>query len=118
MTKVNTYLADQIELSELKAKYDLEAKKLLASKQILSRILKHTTKEFSDYSFEEIMDSIEGDVEINTVPLKPGKHRPDSITGTALEDKVKEEGEIYYDVRFYAVTRYGARIKILFNVQG
>ena len=71
MTKVNTYLADQIELSELKAKYDLEAKKLLASKQILSRILKYTAKEFSDYSFEEIMDCIEGDAEISTVPLKP-----------------------------------------------
>ena len=33
MTEVNTYLADQIEQSGFRAKYDLEVKKLLASKK-------------------------------------------------------------------------------------
>ena len=115
--KVNTYLADQIEQSEFRAKYDLEVKKLLASKQVLSRILKYTTKEFSGYSFEEIIQCIEGEPEISTVVLKPGKRRPEAVTGTNIEDKVKNEGEISYDIRFYAITRYGQRIKILFNVE-
>ena len=115
--EINTYLADQIEQSEYMAKYDLEVKKLLASKQILSRILKYTTKEFADYSFEEIMQCIEGEPEINTVILKPGKRKPEAITGTNIEDKVKNEGEIFYDIRFYAVTKQGQHIKILFNVE-
>ena len=115
--KVNTYLADQIEQSDYRAKYDLEVKKLLASKQVLSRILKYTTKEFSNYSFEEIMQCIEGEPEISTVIVKPGKRKPESITGTNIEDKVKNEGEISYDIRFYAVTKHGQRIKILFNVE-
>ena len=115
--KVNTYLADQIEQSEFRAKYDLEVKKLLASKQILSRILKYTTKEFADYSFEEIMQCIEGEPEISTIILKPGKRKTDAITGTNIEDKVKNEGEISYDIRFYAITKCGQRRKILFNVE-
>ena len=115
--KVNTYLADQIEQSEFRAKYDLEVKKLLASKQVLARILKYTAKEFADDSFEDIMQCIEGEPEIATVVLKPGKRKPEAVTGTNIEDKIKNEGEISYDIRFYAVTRHGQRIKILFNVE-
>ena len=115
--EINTYLADQIEQSEFRAKYDLEVKKLLASKQVLARILKYTTKEFADDSFEEIMQCIEGEPEIATVVLKPGKRKPEAVTGTNIEDGVKNEGEISYDIRFYAVTKQGQRIKILFNVE-
>lgn len=115
--QTNTYLADQIEQSEYRAKYDLEVKKLLASKQVLSRILKYTTKEFTDYSFEEIIQCIEGEPEVSTAILKPGKRKPEAITGTNIEDKVKNEGEISFDIRFYAITRHGQRIKILFNVE-
>lgn len=115
--KVNTYLAEQIQQSEYRAKYDLEVKKLLASKQVLSRILKYTTKEFADYSFDEIMKCIEGEPEVSTVTLKPGRRNPEAITGSNIEDKVKDEGEIYFDIRFYAITRHGQRIKILFNIE-
>ena len=89
--KVNTYLADQIEQSDYRAKYDLEVKKLLASKQVLARILKYTTKEFTDYSFVEIMQCIEGEPEISKVIVKPGKRRPEAITGTNIEDKRTSE---------------------------
>ena len=46
--------------TNINARYDTEAKKLLSNKEILSRILKYSVKEFENYSIQEIINSIEG----------------------------------------------------------
>ena len=47
-----THLANSIEIADAKSKMDENAKKLLANKQVLSWIFKHTVEEFRDYTYE------------------------------------------------------------------
>ena len=78
--------------------------------------MKHTVEEFKNYPIELIRSCIEGTPEIAKVNVRPG-HTPEAITGSLANDKVIGEGEITYDIRFYAITPEGNRIKILFNVE-
>jgi len=100
-----TYLAHVLDIAQLKVQYDSEAKKIVADKGILSRIIKETVEEMKDCSLEEIADSIEG-LEISEVPVYPGK-KAEAIIGMPTEDKVPNEGEITFDIRFYIITPYG-----------
>lgn len=100
-----TYLAHVLDIAQLKVQYDSEAKKIVADKGILSRIIKETVEEMKDCSLEEIADSIEG-LEISEVPVYLGK-KAEAIIGMPTEDKVPNEGEITFDIRFYIITPYG-----------
>ena len=71
--KQKTHLANSIEVADVKSKMDENAKQLLANKQVLSWIFKHTVKEFGDYTYEEIEGCIEGEPEIGAHPVHPGK---------------------------------------------
>lgn len=51
--KAKTHLANSIEVADAKSQIDENAKKLLANKQVLSWIFKHTVAEFKDYTYEE-----------------------------------------------------------------
>lgn len=114
-----TALGNQIEIAADKAKYDAQVKKLLANKQILSRIMKRTVEEFKDLPVEEIMECIEGDPSIAAIPVYPGKlPENEMIAGQNTEDKVPNEGEITFDIRFTAVTPGKEQIKLLLNVEG
>lgn len=100
-----TYIANQLSTAQLKAQYDSEAKKIVADKGILARIIKEIVVEMKEYSLEEIEGAIEG-VEISEVPIYPGKavqrplkqekksedRKPQAIIGLATEDKVPNEG--------------------------
>lgn len=57
--------------TDINAKYDAEAKKLLSNKEILSRILKYSVDEFKDFSISEIIDSIEGEPVISKINVRP-----------------------------------------------
>ncbi len=111
-----SYLSNVLDVAGHKARYDAEVKKILSDKTILAWILKFTVREFEDSGIEEIRDSIEGEPEVSTVPVYPGMRR-ENITGLATEDKVPNEGEVTYDIRFYAITPGGSRIKLLINVE-
>ena len=56
--KKKTYLADAINIAEMKAQYDTEAKKIVADKGVLSWIVKYTVKEMRDCTLEEIANAI------------------------------------------------------------
>lgn len=96
---------------------DENAKQLLANKQVLSWILKHTVEEFRDYTYEEIEGCIEGEPEIGTHPVHPGKRKTEAITGMNTESKIPNEGEVFFDVRCYAVTKGKERVKLILNVE-
>lgn len=120
--KRNTHIANVLEAAGEKARYDAEVKKILSDKQILSWILKYGAKEFRKYSIETIMDSIEGKPEVAEVPVYPGKSKRkmasgEAITGLSTEDKVPNEGEVTYDIRFYVMTPTKERVKIIVNLE-
>ena len=114
--KKKTYISQMIELSDNRAKYDAEVKKILADKTILAWIIKYSTKEFRDYTIEELRNCIEGAPEISNIAVRPGC-TPEAITGSQTEDKVPGEGEITYDIRFSIVTKDAEHVKIIINVE-
>lgn len=115
--KENTYLTNTVEAVEGKAQYDSEAKKLLSDKMILAWILKYTVSELNGYTLEEIKGFIEENPEISEVPVYPGKRRPEAIVGLPTVDKVPNEGEVTYDIRFYIRIPNGEYVRIIMNLE-
>ncbi len=130
----NTYISDVLEGNDCKDRLDTEVKKVLSDKTVLAWILKYTTAEFEPYSIETIKTCIEGTPEVGTHPVNPqskrrtknagrqpqnvkNSHAPESITGSDTVDKVPGEGQITYDIRFYAITPTKERIKLILNVE-
>lgn len=140
-----TQLAKLIELTNDKAKYDAQVKKILANKAILAWILKTCTIEFSAFSPKEIISCIEGEPEISTISVHamdpdledqpdPTKQLPqkksgeydtlldsdESITGSNTEDTGLKEQSIYYDIRFNVrVPTYGVctSLQMIINIE-
>ena len=84
---------------------DMAVKELLADKQILARIVKRTAVEFRDKSIDEIISSIEGEPEICKTRVEPGlTNAPERITGDNTESSIPNEGDYYFDIKFYAYT--------------
>lgn len=117
--EIKTQLSNALEIAGDRAKYDAAVKKILANKEILAWILKYSATEFKTASINEIVDAIEGSPEIGTTPVYPGKTnmKPETITGLTTNDKVPNEGEITYDIRFYVYTPDRARIKLIVNIE-
>ena len=98
------------------AKYDAEVKNILANKEILARILRHTVPEFVDCSIEDIRDKyIEGSPLVGVVPVHPGATNS-KIQGVNSESKIVGEGEITFDVLFNSVNPTSKRI-IKINIE-
>jgi len=117
---MRTYLSRQLDIAGTKAKYDESVKKILSDKIILAWILKYTVSEFQAYSIEEIIPCIEVRPEISTIPVNPGEVKqgnPEAVIGIHTEDKVPNEGMIFFDIRFTAYTPEGKQIKLIINVE-
>ena len=119
MNFTNTYLSNIIELTDKKARYDNCAKAIMADKQVLARIAKHTTKEFKGYDIPTIIQCIEGNPEISTIPIHPGmkKKTSEAIDGMKEESAIPNEGTITFDIRFNMVTLDEIQIKIILNIE-
>ncbi len=115
--KQKTHLANSVEVADVKSKMDENAKQLLANKQVLSWIFKHTVKEFRDYTYDEIEGCIEGEPEIGVHSVHPGKGKTEAISGMNTESKIPNEGEVSFDVRCYAITKGKERVKLILNVE-
>lgn len=72
MKLLQTSLANNIDATDGKIKYDIQVKKVLSNKWILARILKYTVKEFASYSFSDITRCMEGTPKIVEVALEAG----------------------------------------------
>lgn len=115
--KVKTHIADQLSIADNKAKYDEQVKRLIGNKRILAWIMKYTMQEFKEYTIEKIMTCIEGEPEIANVPVMPGKRKPEIVEGLSERDQVPGEGEVVFDIRFFAMHPKGDHIKIIINVE-
>ena len=111
-----TYIAHAIEGNDGKDAYDAEVKKVLSDKTILAWIMKYSMTEFMEYSLEEVRHCIEEEPKVSSMKLRAG-HTPEAITGMPTESQIPGEGEITYDIRFYAITPTKEQIKILINIE-
>ena len=93
---------------------DWAVKRVLATKEILARILVLAIPEFEDYSFEEAIAAIEGEPEVGTRNLRPA---PEAINGEKNESKLPGEGTVYFDIVFSVRTKEGKRQKLIINLE-
>lgn len=117
MKSLQTTVANDIDATDGKTKYDTQVKKVLANKIILAWILKYTVKEFSEYSISDIEKCIEGTPEIALVPIEAGLTNAEKITGLNTEDAILNEGKVTFDIRFYVILPNGEHTKIIINVE-
>lgn len=110
--------ARNLDLAQAKIQYDEQCKKVLGDKNVLSWILQRTVREYAGMNREEIMKCIEGEPEIGSRRVNPGETNASQITGMANEDKVSEEGTIFYDIRFFAwIPKSREKIRLIINVE-
>lgn len=116
------------------SQYDENAKMLLADKEILANILVRTVNEFSEMEPEEVKQLIEGEPSIGSTPAGTGLTNEETedgdtvicrrdagqnhsaITGMNTENKVRNEGVVYFDILFYVQTVNGLS-KVIINVE-
>lgn len=111
-----TYIAETLEINDCKDRYDAEAKRVLSDKTILAWIMQYTMEEFRTFSIAAIRNCIEGTPEVSTVPVRPGV-TPEAITGMPKEGASANEGEVFYDIRFHAITPDEESVKIIINME-
>lgn len=111
---LETELSNAMAVAGDKAQYDIRAKRLLAQKSILARILLKTVDAFKGMSPEDVADSIEGEPVIGMVPIEPGStnaERTDGsvqrIRGFNTENSEINEGMIRFDIVFYVRLPFG-----------
>ena len=73
--KIQNSLAKRVDAAGIMASYDEACKQVLANKIILAWIIKYSTKDYSDYSVEEIAEKyIDGEPKIS----KESVHRDET----------------------------------------
>ena len=120
---LKTELSNAMVAAGDKAQYDIRAKRLLAQKSILARILLKTVEAFNGMSPEDVADCIEGEPVIGMVPIEPGSTnacRADGsvqrIRGFNTENSEINEGMIRFDIVFYVRLPFG-NVHIIDNVR-
>ena len=119
--KINTTIADVMEKSGMEARYDNNARELVAHKLILAHILIATMEEYKGMRPEEVIPLIEGTPQV----LHEGKERryvTPKITGMSTVLAEPGHGKIEQDIRFYVWTPDRSElneksVKILSNVE-
>ena len=111
---LKTELSNAMAAAGDKAQYDIRAKRLLAQKSILARILLKTVDAFKGMSPEDVADCIEGAPVIGMVPIEPGNtngERNDGpgqrVSGFNTENSEINEGMIRFDIVFYVRLPFG-----------
>ena len=117
-----TAIKNTIFTTDKEAQYDERAKEILNHKIILAHILARTVDEFYGMKPEEVVQYIEGEPYISTVPVDPGltnaevKGEAGKIAGLNTENRENHEGVNYFDILFYVRTKEG-RSKIIINIE-
>ena len=100
------------------ARYDANAKMLLSEKMILAHILAGCVEEFADMDPQKILEYIEGEPEISSVPMEPGMTNSPHIRGLSTEDRVPYEQVVFYDIRFYVKNpRVNENVGIIIGIE-
>lgn len=119
---MNNEIKNAVAVTDIEAQYDTCAKRLLGNKDILAHILVTVVDEFKGMRPREAIKYIEGEPIIGVIPVEPGLtnsiHQTDGnrIVGFNTESVEINEGEVRFDIIFYARTNNGLS-KIIVNIE-
>lgn len=119
---MNTELKSAVMATDRDAQYDNSAKRLIAHKIILARILVKTVKEFKGMDPLEVAALIEGLPYISAVPVEPGLtnavhfQNGQRLVGFNTENQELNEGLVRFDIVFYVRMKDGLS-QIIINVE-
>lgn len=115
-----TTVAQGLRVTSDREKLDASCKRLLSEKQILARIMKACLPEYKDCDVNDIAEKyIEGQPQVEDVPVMPDEDVPGMIEGMDTADKTVNENISTYDVRFYALVPGTGKqsIRLIINVE-
>ncbi len=101
---MSTDLEQSVVSANGRSEYDECAKKIIAHKGVLARILVSGVDEFKGMDPDEVVRHIEGDPLISKVPADPGftnQMKDEKILGFNTENTEVNEGMIRFDIIFY-----------------
>lgn len=115
---MDTDIKASVKATDKKAQYDNKAKQLLGHKIILAHILVNTVAEFKGMNPADIVQYIEGEPHIGSVPVDAGATNQDTekIVGLNTENSEINEGMIRFDIIFYVRMKDGIS-QIIVNVE-
>ena len=119
---MNTELKNAVMATDRDAQYDNSAKRLIAHKIILARILIKTVEKFKGMDPLEVAALIEGIPYISTVPVELGLtnavhfQNGKRIVGFNTENQELNEGLVRFDIVFYVRMKDGLS-QIIINVE-
>ncbi len=111
---MDTDIKASVKATDKKAQYDNKAKQLLGHKIILAHILVNTVAEFKGMNPADIVQYIEGEPYIGSVPVDAGA--TNKIIGLNTENSEINEGMIRFDIIFYVRMKDGLS-QIIVNVE-
>ena len=114
--KTAKVLLKDLSITELKSQYDLNARYLLAHKNILARIMAGCIRNYRGMTPEEIFPLIRDDIKVDIVRVEPGMTNS-KIKGLQREDYHPGEGRIVFDIRFTASLPENEIILIIINIE-
>lgn len=119
---MNTELKSAVMATDRDSQYDNSAKRLIAHKIILARILVKTVEEFKGMDPLEVAVLIEGLPYISAVPVEPGLtnavhfQNGQRLVGFNTENQELNEGLVRFDIVFYVRMKDGLS-QIIINVE-
>ena len=120
MATVATDLANSIDASDVRARLDAVAKKLIKHRIILAEILKECVDEFREFDIKYIEENcFVGEVQVNEVSVDQDMLDADStIIGSNTEDRSDSEGAVFYDLVFDALVPSTQKlVRLVINIE-
>ena len=116
---MDTDIKMSVKATDTKAQYDNKAKQLIGHKIILAHILVNTVEEFKGMNPADVVQYIEGEPHISSVPIDGGVtnvEKQEKVIGLNTENSEINEGMIRFDIIFYVRMQDGLS-QIIVNVE-
>ena len=116
---MDTDIKMSVKATDTKAQYDNKAKQLIGHKIILAHILVNTVEEFKGMNPADVVQYIEGEPHIGSVPIDGGVtnvEKQEKLIGLNTENIEINEGMIRFDIIFYVRMQDGLS-QIIVNVE-
>lgn len=116
---MDTDIKMSVKATDTKAQYDNKAKQLIGHKIILAHILVNTVEEFKGMNPADVVQYIEGEPHIGSVPIDGGVtnvEKQEKVIGLNTENSEINEGMIRFDIIFYVRMQDGLS-QIIVNLE-
>lgn len=121
LKEVSTSLGKKVEVAGKSIQYNETALNILKDKKVLAYILSNVVSEFAGYSMEDIINAIEDEPKVQTVPVEPGMLKRSGNTkvihGVDGASYFPGEGVIYFDIVFTTLAGIKKTVKLYINIE-